>query len=261
MMPRNAAIRAVLRTATTTTTSRRVIAPSSLNVNNTIIRVTSVVANETRFSSNSRWFSSATAGKDEEADAKKEKAEPAAEEKTTTVEETSSSDTSNGDDGPSFEEQIATLEGEVKIFKDQLLRSLAEQENTRQIAKRDVTAAKNFAIKSFGKSLLDVSDNLHRALDAVPAEALEGDTNNNLKTLYEGVKMTNDGLTKAFQSNGIQSFCREPGDVFDPNKHEALMEYPDPSKEPGTVGQVIKVGFTLNNRVLRPAEVGIIKKP
>ena len=149
----------------------------------------------------------------------------------------------------------------LKNLKDQLLRSMAEQENTRQIAKRDVSAAKNYAIKSFAKSLLEVSDNLHRALDAVPAEALGNSEDNNLKTLYEGVKMTNDGLTKAFGSNGITAFCQEPGEVFDPTKMNALMEYPDPSKEPGTVGQVIKVGFTLNDRVLRPAEVGVVKKP
>jgi molecular chaperone GrpE len=203
------------------------------------------------------WFSSTT-GSDVKEE-KEEGTEEKADSKTEEVEEPQ---------GPSFEEQIMALEGSVKTLKDQLLRSLAEQENTRHIARRDVEAAKNFAIKSFAKSLLEVSDNLNRALDAVPVDALDGGDNNNnnnnnnsLKTLYEGVKMTNDGLTKALESNGIRAFTKQPGEVFDPTRHEALMEYLDPSKEPGTVGLVLKVGFTLNDRVLRPAEVGVVKKP
>ena len=158
------------------------------------------------------------------------------------------------------------LEAKVKELTNSLLRSLAEQENTRSIAKRDVQAGKDFAIKSFAKSLLDVSDNLGRALAAVPPEALkeEGDDDSNsvLKTLYEGIDMTDKGLTKALMMNGVTKFTEEPGEVFNPEQHEALFEYPDPdpTKEAGTIGQVMKVGFMLNKRVLRPAEVGIVKK-
>lgn len=161
--------------------------------------------------------------------------------------------------GPSREEQ---LEAEIKELKDQLLRSYAEQENTRHIAKRDVTEARNFAIKSFTKSLLEVSDNLQRALDSVPPEDLEGEgaLAARLVSLYEGVQMTNTGLTKAFEQNGVKRYCEKPGDKFDPSLHNALMTYSDPTKEPETVGQVIKVGYKLNDRVLRPAEVGVIKK-
>ena len=152
------------------------------------------------------------------------------------------------------------LEAELKMVKDQLLRSLAEQENTRRIAQRDVADARNFAVKSFAKALLEVSDNLSRALDVVPEE-MRKDTENHatLATLYEGIEMTESGLLKAFESNGLKKFGT-PGEVFDPNQHEALYEYPDSEKEPGTVGQVIKVGFLLNDRVLRPAEVGVVKK-
>lgn len=150
------------------------------------------------------------------------------------------------------------LQIEVDALKDQLLRSLADQENTRTIARKDVDSARNFAIKSFAKSLLEVSDNLQRALQSVDESELE--KNQALSSLHEGIKMTNDGLTKAFQSNGVTKYCEEPGDTFDPETMNALMEYPDPSKEAGTVGQVIKVGFMLNERVLRPAEVGVVKK-
>lgn len=156
--------------------------------------------------------------------------------------------------GPSVEEE---LQAQIKDLKDQLLRSLAEQENIRNIAKRDVSNAKDYSVKSFAKSILDVSDNLSRAMEAVPADALDKDPV--LKTLFEGIQMTDTGLTKALESNGVSKFTEEPGEKFDPTKHEALFEYPDPEKEAGTVGQVMKCGFMLNKRVLRPAEVGVVK--
>eukprot|EP00559_Dactyliosolen_fragilissimus_P003351 CAMPEP_0184857236 /NCGR_PEP_ID=MMETSP0580-20130426/2401_1 /TAXON_ID=1118495 /ORGANISM="Dactyliosolen fragilissimus" /LENGTH=205 /DNA_ID=CAMNT_0027352713 /DNA_START=190 /DNA_END=807 /DNA_ORIENTATION=- len=168
-------------------------------------------------------------------------------------EEISSDDTSYA--------KIEELEKQVKDLKDQLLRSLAEQENIRGIARRDVESARSYAVSSFAKSLLDTSDNLTRAMEAVPTEYRK-DTEKHpvLATLYEGIQMTDTGLGKAFAKNGLKKFA-EVGDKFDPNMHDALFEYPDPEKEVGTIGQVMKVGFTLNERVLRPAEVGVIKSP
>jgi len=161
---------------------------------------------------------------------------------------------------PTPEEQLKALEGDLKEAKDQLLRSMAEQENTRRIAKRDVQDARNFAVKSFAKSLLEVSDNLARALEVVPEELRhDKEGNPTLATLYEGIEMTKAGLNKAFESNGLKKYGA-PGEAFDPNLHNALYEFPDSSKEAGTIGQVIKVGFMLNERVLRPAEVGVVKK-
>jgi molecular chaperone GrpE len=164
--------------------------------------------------------------------------------------------------------KIVELERQVKDLKDSLLRSLAEQENTRRIAARDVQQARDFAIKSFAKSLLDVSDNLSRALQAVPPQfqttttpAENGPTAETvLMNLYQGIEMTEQGLVKAFESAGLIPYGTA-GDAFDPNVHEALFEYPVADAEPGTIGQVMKVGYKLNNRVLRPAEVGVIKKP
>lgn len=169
-------------------------------------------------------------------------------------------DTKEG--GGEAKNDVADLENQIKELKDNLLRSLAEQENTRRIAQRDVANAKNFAISSFAKSLLDTSDNLTRALDSVPEEVRHDHDNHNvLANLYEGVKMTDDGLAKAFAKNGLVKYG-DRGDKFDPNIHEALFEYPDPDGEaPGNVGQVMKVGFMLNKRVLRPAEVGVVKAP
>lgn len=154
---------------------------------------------------------------------------------------------------------IAQLESQIKDLKDNLLRSLAEQENTRRIAARDVANAKSYAISSFAKSLLDTSDNLARALESVPPELRhDHDSHPVLANLYEGISMTDDGLNKAFAKNGLVKFGVR-GEKFDPNLHEALFEYPDPDCDAGNIGQVMKVGFTLNNRVLRPAEVGVVK--
>ena len=165
---------------------------------------------------------------------------------------------SEKEEGPS---EIEKLQAEVKEMKDQLLRSYAEQENIRRIAKKDVDNAKAFAITSFAKSLLDTSDNLTRALDAVPEEYREDKENHAvLATLFEGIKMTDDGLTKAFAKNGLTKFGAV-GDKFDPNMHEALFEYQDDNMEAGSIGQVMKVGFSLKERVIRPAEVGVVKSP
>ena len=156
--------------------------------------------------------------------------------------------------------KIKELENQVKETKDQLLRALAEQENIRRIAKRDVENARSFAVSSFAKSLLDTSDNLTRAMDAVP-ETYRSDKEKHpvLATLYEGIQMIDDGLTKAFNKNGLKKYA-SVGDKFDPNLHDALFEYPDPNMEAGSIGQVMKPGFKLNDRVIRPAEVGVIKK-
>jgi molecular chaperone GrpE len=156
-------------------------------------------------------------------------------------------------------QEIEELTNQIKSLKDQLLRSYAEQENTRMIAKRDVMEARQFAIKSFAKSLLDVSDNLQRALDSVATNDVESIPQ--LQSLYQGIQMTNSGLLKALASNGVKKYCEVPGDPFDPSLHSALMQYSDPEKESNTIGQVITVGFTLNDRVLRPAEVGVVKNP
>jgi len=158
---------------------------------------------------------------------------------------------------PTREEQ---LEAEIKQLKDKLLRTLADQENTRRIAQNDVAQAKKYAIKSFAQNLLEVSDNLELALKAIP-DGIEKDKEDQpvLVNLLEGVRLTEEGLLKAFRDNGLVRFG-QAGERFDPNKHDALYEYADPNQEPGVVGQVMKSGFLLNNRVLRPAEVGVVKK-
>ena len=132
--------------------------------------------------------------------------------------------------------------------------------NSIHLARRDVDSAKSFATTKMSKSLLDVSDNLERALEAVPSD-LRDDTVNHpvLASLYEGISMTETLLIKSFSSNGLIKFG-DVGDVFDPNLHDAMFEYEEEGKVGGTVGQVMKKGFKLNERVIRPAQVGTIKK-
>ncbi|GMH92385.1 hypothetical protein TL16_g12330 [Triparma laevis f. inornata] len=128
------------------------------------------------------------------------------------------------------------------------------------IARKDVEKANSFATTKMAKSLLDVSDNLERALEAVPEDMREDKEGHAvLASLYEGISMTETLLHKSFNANGLKKFG-EVGDVFDPNLHDAMFEYAEEGKEGGSIGQVMKKGFSLNERVIRPAQVGTIKK-
>ena len=149
--------------------------------------------------------------------------------------------------------ELAACATERDEYRDKMMRALAEAENARTIARRDVAQAREYAISSFAKSLLEVADNLGYALGAAKEEKPS------LENLVEGVEMTRSLLVKAFTNGGIAEFGAV-GDKFDPALHEALFEYQDPEKEPTTVGQVLKTGFTLNSRVIRAAQVGIVKK-
>ncbi len=156
---------------------------------------------------------------------------------------------------------IEKLTAENKELKDKVLYTLAEMENVRTIARRDMESAKLFALQSFAKQLLDVADNLSRAIDSVPPEARDkkDETSGMLATLVEGVEMTDSQLQKVFGANKITKYGA-PGDKFDPHLHDALFEYEDAGKEAGCVGQVLKTGYKLNERVIRPAQVGTVKK-
>ena len=160
--------------------------------------------------------------------------------------------------------RIAKLEEELKSMKDQLLRGMAEEENVRRIAKKDVENARLYGIQSFAKSMLDVADNLERAIDAVPSDKkqeLESDNNNDpmLKALLEGIIAVEKGLQKTFNSHGVERFG-DIGDHFDPEAYEALFQVPDDSKPENTVSQILKKGYKLKGRTLRAAQCGTTKK-
>ncbi|MBI2235033.1 MAG: nucleotide exchange factor GrpE [Micavibrio aeruginosavorus] len=153
--------------------------------------------------------------------------------------------------------RIAELEAELARMKDHMLRALADAENTRKRAIKEREDAGKFAVSAFARDMLDIADNFRRALDAIPEDARKGD-DPLIKTLMAGIEAIERGLLKTFEKHGIKKL--EPlGSVFDPNFHEVMFEAPVPGKTQGTIIQVIEPGYTLNERLLRPARVGIAK--
>jgi len=148
------------------------------------------------------------------------------------------------------------LEARVTELKDQLLRAIAEQENVRKRADRERDQIRKFGISNFAKDLLSAADNLRRALDAGP-ENLEG-VDDAVRNLIIGVEMTERELLTAFEKNGIRKI--DPmGEKFDYNFHQAMFEVEDTDQEAGTVVQVLQPGYAIEDRVLRPAMIGVAK--
>lgn len=155
-------------------------------------------------------------------------------------------------------DEKAALQAEVKELKERVLRSLAEEENVRRIAKRDVDNAHAYANVSFAKAMLEVADDLERALSNIPAEKKNSD-DNTLKSLIQGIEMTDKNLGKIFSKFGIIKYGKVD-EHFDPNFHDALYQIPDANK-PGTIGQVVKSGYKIKDRVIRAAQVGARTEP
>lgn len=156
-------------------------------------------------------------------------------------------------------QQLKDKQTELAELNDKTLRMLAEMENVRMIARRDVENAKKYAITPFATAMLTVADNLGMALKAVPkSEVTSSDANPQLKGLFGGVDATQSELLKVFSQHGITPFGAV-GDTFDPNRYQAVFEAPSAEHQPGTVIDVSKLGYTIGVRILRPAEVGVSK--
>jgi molecular chaperone GrpE len=130
-------------------------------------------------------------------------------------------------------------------------------ENLRKRTAREVADARVYGITAFARDVLDLADNLQRALDAVPAETRAA-ADPMLKALIEGVELTERSLLNALEKNGVKKFDPSGG-KFDPNFQQAMYEVPDPSVPAGTVVQVLQPGYTIGERVLRPALVAVSK--
>jgi len=149
------------------------------------------------------------------------------------------------------------LAKELAETRDRMLRTLAEMENLRKRTAKEVADARAYGITGFARDVLDIADNLQRALDAVPAEA-KANADPGLKALIEGVELTERSLLNTLEKNGVTKF--DPiGERFDPNFQQAMFEVPDPSVPAGTVVQVVQTGFKIGERILRPAMVGVAK--
>lgn len=151
--------------------------------------------------------------------------------------------------------ELSVFEGEVAALKDQWLRAMAETENLRRRATRDREEALKYASTNFGRDMLSIADNLRRALESCPSieELAES-----VKALIQGIELTESALLSAFERHGITKI--DPmGEKFDANLHQAMFEVEDESVPPGTVVQVLQVGYTMHDRLLRPAMVGVSK--
>ena len=152
---------------------------------------------------------------------------------------------------------VAVLAKEAADLKDRLLRTLAEMENLRRRTEREVADSRVYAVTNFARDILAVADNMERAMKALDDE-IRDKADAGVKALLDGVELTERELIKVMEKHGIKRL--EPqGQKFDPNLHQAMFELPDPSVPAGTVVQVMQPGYTIGERVLRPALVGIAK--
>jgi molecular chaperone GrpE len=155
------------------------------------------------------------------------------------------------------------VDAEAKIrqenveLKDRLLRTLAEMENLRKRTEREVADSRVYGISAFARDVLGVADNIQRALEAT-GEDWKKHADETGRALYEGVELTERDLLKAFEKHGVRKIDPQ-GLKFDPNLHQAMYEVPDDSVPAGTVVQVLQPGFTIGDRILRPAMVGVAK--
>ncbi len=151
--------------------------------------------------------------------------------------------------------RIEALQKELDAAKDQMLRAVAEAENTRKRLLREREDVRKYAVSDFAKDMLEFADNFGRALASIPSDALQDEL---VKNVVTGVEAMEKELQKAMEKHGIRK--TEPMDEpFDPNFHEALFEAPGTGKPAGTIVELIEPGYVLQDRLLRPAKVGIAK--
>ena len=155
------------------------------------------------------------------------------------------------------EGSMELLVKEASESRDKMLRTLAEMENLRKRTAREVADARAYGITGFARDILEIADNLQRAIDAIPAEAKES-ADPGIKAFIEGVELTERSLLNTLEKNGVKKFDPS-GEKFDPNFQQAMYEVPDPSVPSGTVVHVVQAGFMIGERVLRPAMVGVSK--
>jgi molecular chaperone GrpE len=161
-----------------------------------------------------------------------------------------------GDNSRTVHDVIAALQAESTEFKDKWLRAQAEVENIRKRAEREREDTAKYAISRLAQDIVNVGDNFQRAINAVPAGAAEQDVQ--LKSVLDGVRMIERELLNALERFGIKRMqpMHEP---FNPHLHQAVMEVPRTDVASGTVVQVFQPGYTIEDRVLRPAMVGVAK--
>lgn len=148
-------------------------------------------------------------------------------------------------------------EQKIAELRDQLMRALAETENVRKRAQRDIEETNKYAITGFARGLISVLENLQRATQSIPPELRDKDQG--VRNLADGVEMTQRELLAVFEKSGIRRI--EPlGEKFDHHFHQAMTQIPDNNAEPGTILQVLQAGYVIHDRLLQPALVAVAKR-
>lgn len=189
-------------------------------------------------------MSDETVAQNENTGAKPEDSKPEAAAETPAVE------TPKADEATELRQQNAEL-------NDRMLRLAAEMENLRKRSERELADTRTYSIAGFARDMLTATDSLSRALMTLPAEARET-AEGPLKALIEGIEMTEREMQRLLAKHGVKPIEAE-GQKFDPHRHQAMFEVPDPTRPEGTVVQVVQAGFSIGDRVLRPAMVGVAK--
>ncbi|ATY32607.1 nucleotide exchange factor GrpE [Sphingomonas psychrotolerans] len=154
-------------------------------------------------------------------------------------------------------DRSAELEAQLAEARAAVLYAQAETQNVRRRAEKEAQDARAYAATSFARDILSVSDNLSRALAAIPADLRDDEK---LKGLVIGLEATGREIDSVFARHGISKIVAV-GEPLDPNRHQAMMEIPTVDVEPGSVVQEIQTGYMIKDRLLRPALVGVAKKP
>ena len=154
-------------------------------------------------------------------------------------------------------EELNKLAAELETARQDILYAQAEVQNVRRRMEKEAADARAYAATGFARDILSVSDNLTRALDAIPAELREDEK---MKPLVTGLEATGRELESVFAKHGISRIAAM-GLPLDPNQHQAMVEIPTADAEPGTVVAEMQAGYMIKDRLLRPAMVGVAKKP
>lgn len=151
------------------------------------------------------------------------------------------------------------LDAQLAEAKDKLLRAYAEMENTKKRAQRDVKDARDYAVTGFARDMLDVADNLQRALSSIDDDAKKS-AGPALQTLLEGVELTERRLASTLERHGVKRVEPKPGDALDPNRHQAAAQVPADQPK-GAIAHVMQPGYVIGERTLRAAMVVVSAGP
>lgn len=163
----------------------------------------------------------------------------------------------DGDDAAGEGDAIAQLRADLDAAKQDVLYARADTQNVRRRMEKEVQDARSYAATGFARDILSVADNLSRAIESIPAD-LHDDPR--MKVFVTGIEATQRELEKVFNQNGITRIAAK-GMPLDPNQHQAMLEVPSADHEPGTIVQEMQAGYMIKDRLLRPAMVGVAKKP